>query len=83
MAHHWELKGSRMAVRWRDEVVIRRCSAVPSSYVALADWGGAPSSDEVQFRSSFSVPPLPSFLFPPPFYHSWCGVLECHQRRWG
>ena len=32
---------------------MRRCSAVPSSYVPVADRGGAPSSGEVQFRSGF------------------------------
>ena len=36
--------------------VARRCSAVPSSYVAVADRGGAPGSGEVRFRSSFSIP---------------------------
>ena len=82
VAHH-RVHGGRMVVRWRGEAMMRRCGAVPSSYVAVADRGGAPGSDKVRFRSSFSVPPLPSFLFPPPFYHSWCGVLECHQWQRG
>ena len=42
-----------MAVRWRGEAVMRRCSAVPSSYVAVADQGGAPGFGEVRFCSGF------------------------------
>ena len=52
MAHRRVL-GGRMAVRWQGEAVMRRCSAVPSSYVAVADWGGALGSGEVRFRSGF------------------------------
>ena len=33
--------------------MMRRCSAVPSSYIAVADQGGAPGSDEVRFRNGF------------------------------
>jgi len=42
-----------MVVQWRGKAVMRRCSAVPSSYVAVADRGGAPGSGEVRFRSGF------------------------------
>ena len=52
-----------MAVRWRGEAVMRRCSAVPSSYVAVADRGDALGSGEVRFRSGFLPPPC-FFLFP-------------------
>ena len=52
MAHH-RVRGGRMAVRWRGEAVMRRCSAVPSSYVVVADRGGAPGSGEVRFRNGF------------------------------
>ena len=50
---HRRARGSRMVVRWRGEAVMRRCSAMPSSYVAVADRGDAPGSDEVRFRSGF------------------------------
>ena len=42
-----------VVVRWQGEAMMRRCSAVPSSYVAVADRGGAPGSGEVRFRSGF------------------------------
>ena len=52
VAHHM-VCGGRMAVRWRGKAVMRRCSAVLSSYVAVADRGHAPGSGEVRFRNGF------------------------------
>ena len=43
--------------------MMRRCSAVPSSYVAVADRVGAPGSGKVRFHSGF-LPPPRFFLFP-------------------
>ena len=43
---------------------MRRCSAVPSSYVDVADWGGAPGSGEVRFRFSLLAPAVTSFSAP-------------------
>jgi hypothetical protein len=64
MAHR-RVRGGRMAVQWRGEAVMRRCRAMPSSYVAVADWGGAPGFEEV-------LPAVASFstLLLPPFYLS-------------
>jgi len=58
MAHR-RVCGGRMAVRWQGEAVMRCCSAVPSSYVAVADQGGAPGSGKVLSTvASFFAPLL-------------------------
>ena len=47
--------------------MIRRCSAMPSSYVTVADRGGAPASGEVRFHSGFLLllaPTAASFSAP-------------------
>ena len=70
MAHR-RVRGGRMAVQWQGEAMMRRCSAVPSSYIAIADRGGAPGSSEVlPVVASFS-----SLLLPPPSLSAdavWC-----------
>ena len=66
MAHR-RIHGGRMAVRWQGEAVMRRCSAVPSSYIAVADRGGVPGSGEVRFCSGFLLllaPAAASFSAP-------------------
>ena len=50
---HCRVRGGRIVVRWRGEAMMRQCSAVPSSYVAVADRGGAPGSGEAWFHSGF------------------------------
>ena len=74
---HRRARGGRMAVRWRGEAVMRRCNAVPSSYVAIADRGGAPRFGELlPAVASFS-----SVLLPPPSLSTYRDVVLCHQRR--
>ena len=72
MAHRRD-HGGRMVVRWRGEAMMRRCSAVPSCYVVVADWGDAPSSGEV-------LPTMASFssLLLPPLSLSHLNVVWCY-----
>ena len=71
MAHR-RVRGGRMAVQWQGEAMMRRCSAVPSSYITIANRGGARDSGEVRFCSDF-LPPPRFFLFP----LSWLDAVWC------
>ena len=68
---HCRVCGGRMAVRWQGEAVMRRCSAVPSSYIAIANRAAllAPARSSLPWLPSppcFSLLPLSRLDAVPP-----------------